>query len=43
MSSVNVRARGAVEHDDACRSLQAGEEVVLATLVKVEAADDAAA
>ena len=43
MSSVNVVARGAVEHDDACRPLQAGEEVVLAALVVVEAADHAAA
>ena len=32
-----------VEHDDARRSLQAGEEVVLAALVVVKAADDALA
>ena len=43
MSSVNVAPVLAVEHDDARRSLQAGEEVVLAALVKVEAADDALA
>ena len=35
------RAGEAVEHDDAGRPLQAGEEVVLATLVEVKAPDDA--
>ena len=41
MSSVKLSPGGPVEHDDARRALQADEEVVLAALVVVEAADDA--
>ena len=41
MSSVKVSPLLAVEHDDARRALQADEEVVLAALVVVEAANDA--
>ena len=42
MSSVNVAPVVAVEDDDARHALHAREEVVLAALVEVEAADHAA-
>ena len=41
MSSVKVSPVTAVEHDDAYRPLETDEEVVLAALVVVEAADHA--
>ena len=43
MSSVKRLAGAAVEHDDARHPLQADEEIVLAALVVVEAADHALA